>query len=133
MVLNKANVNKRDLILFGEDYDPRKYSGGIRYFSGLDYSGLTELFRLDVIDPDDRQNEDAPNSSEFLEFLYDHARFTAEGYAVSPERDDYCVSLEGVDCDGYFSPKDLVDFVMMFRFANEFSVDTEEGLHCWYD
>ena len=132
MILNKVNVNQRDRILFGEDYDPRKYLGGIRRFSGLDYKRLKELFRLDVIDPDDRQN-DAPNSAAFLEFLHDHAWFTAEGYAVSPERNDYRVSLEGVDCDGDFSPEDLVDFVMTFRFADEFSVDTEEGLHCWYD
>lgn len=132
MVLNKANVNKRDLILFGEDYDPRKYFGGIRRFTDLSYTGLKKLFDLDVVDPHERQNE-APEVAEFLEFLQDHAGFTAEGYAVSPERDDYRVSLEGVDCDEDFSLEDLVDFVMTFRFADEFSVDPEEGLHCWYD
>ena len=131
MILNKANVNQRDRILFGEDYDPRKYLGGIRRFSDLDYNGLNELFRLGVIDPEDRQN-DAPETSEFLEFLRSNPGFTVHGYAVSPERDDYRVSLEGVNLDGDYTFKELRDFVMMFRFADEFSID-KGGLHCWYD
>lgn len=131
MILNKANVNQRDRILFGEDYDPRKYFGGIRRFSDLDYKRLKELFRLDVIDPEDRQNY-APNIATFMEFLHDHAGFTAEGYAVSPERNDYRVSLEGVNLDRDYTLKELRDFVMMFRSADEFSID-RGGLHCWYD
>ena len=40
--MRNANVAERDTIIFGE-YDPRKYSGGIRSFEGLTVEELKTL------------------------------------------------------------------------------------------
>jgi len=129
--LNTNHVHNRDLILFNDLYNEEKYLGGIRSFDGVTYEAYHELITANAIDPDDAQNC-APTAGEIGEFLRDHPNFTAHGYAVSPKRDDYRVSFEGVSCDSAYSQNDLLDFVNLFRFADEFSIEPNY-LYCWFD
>lgn len=131
----KYNTNEkvRDAIIFGE-HDKKKYSGGIRRFSYLDATTLKQLIAFGFADPDDRQNF-APTLAEFLTFLENHPKFTAHGYVVTNERDDYRLSIEGVECETMGEVLDIYDasdFGEMFHDADEFEV-TPTSAWCWYD
>lgn len=129
--LDRGCIDERDYVLFHEDYRPDKYSGGIRRFEDLSYRDYEELLYLNVIDPDDRQNL-APTAKEIAEFLRSHPDFRAHGYAVSPERGDYRVSLEGVCCTEEYSLQDVIDFFELFKDPDEIKVE-KNCLSCWYD
>jgi hypothetical protein len=129
--LNK-NYNLREQILFGEDYDAAHYRmGGIRYFE-ISPVKLANLVQLGFADPHDAQNS-APSIEEFIEFF--NEQFSKEwyvhGYAVSPERDDYRVSVEGCGKHGEPTQEEICDFVLLFRHADELQVG--DCLYCWYD
>ena len=130
-MLNTGNVNQRDLILFSEPYDEKNYHGGIRRFESLSWLDLEELFRLNVVDGEDRQNC-SPSVQEVREFMKEHPIFKAHGYAVSPKRDDYRVSIEGVQCGSGFDLDDVVAFFTVFHDPDELSVD-RDGIYCWFD
>lgn len=120
----------RDLIIFGR---PGNYLGGIERFSKLSLSALRKLFVREYIDPDDSQNG-SPTASEYLGFMEDHSdpSWTVHGYVVSPKRGDCRVTIEGCEKDGAPTIDEIIDFVRMFRDANEFEVK-KTGLYCWYD
>jgi hypothetical protein len=58
--------------------------------------------------------------------------FTAHGYAVSADRHDYRVTIEGVAMSGEYSKDTLLAFVKMFRDADELTL-SETYLSAWYD
>ena len=121
---------KRDELLFGEANIEKYKYGGIRHFSELDVDTLEMLLNNNHADPEEQHN-DAPCIKEIYEFMVNHPDFVAHGYAVSPERDDYRISIEGVD--GTHAEKDMdtiIDFVNLFRYADEFNI---EYLWCWFD
>lgn len=128
---NMMMAMKRDEIIFGE-YEPDKYLGGIRRFSDMDYETLKELVDKGYADPEESHN-DAPSIETLLEFLKEHEDFYVGGYAVSPNRDDFRVSIDTIESES--SAQDnwntLVEFVNMFRFADEFSI--EYGFFAWFD
>ena len=128
---SRGRVNHRDMILFDELYDEEKYFGGIRSFDGVNYDDFRELLSSNLIDPEDAQNY-APTAGEIGEFLREHPNFTAHGYAVSPMRDDYRISFEGVSCELEYSKEDMLDFVNLFRLADEFTIEPG-SLYCWFD
>lgn len=109
---------------------PARYGGGIQHFQGLTLDALTSLFNEYHIDPDDVQNF-APSAGEIYDFVVRHPNFTVHGYAVSPTREDYRVSIEGVECHNP-THEDRVDFLEMFRDADELS-NRVDYLRCWYD
>lgn len=129
--LNREHVNQRDLVLFGEPYNKSKYMGGCRRFEYADADDLQELFNLNVISEEDQQNE-APTAGAILEFLKKHRNFWAHGYAISPERGDYRVSLEGVECGEDYDLSDIQDFFSLFKYPDELQVEAS-GVYCWYD
>ena len=132
MNLNKQKVNDRDMILFNELYDEQKYSmGGIRKIESILFEDYVDLLRVGAIDPYDRQN-DAPCADEIMKFVWAHPNFYAFGYAVSPQRDDYRVSIEGVACTEEYSLQDVWDFFEVFPYPDELTI--QKGLlRCWYD
>ena len=125
--LNK-NIKGRDAKLFGA-YEPNEYMGGIRYYKGLTVDDLEWLLENNYIEPNEAQNN-APSVQEFYGWMQLHPSFKAHGYAVDIKRDDYRISIEGVNKGGSLSPEEVVDFVDMFRFADD--MDIEHG-YCWYD
>ena len=126
--LNSDQV-RRDEIL-GIDYHS-DYLGGTESFVGLTIDELNQLLRENFIDPYDRQN-DSPTVDEFREFLTDHPEVTAHGYAVDKKRNDYRVSIEGIEFTGPVSIGTMLDFVKLCRYADEFEC-TQNRLRAWWD
>ena len=131
MELN-MNVNERDLAIFGEGYMREKYMGGVRRFERLPYYVLEGLIEDGFADPNETQNY-SPCIYEFLMFMKKHPMFMAHGYTVSPYRDDYRVTIEGVRYDGDVMDLDketIVDFVELARGADELDIRCP---YCWWD
>lgn len=132
-ITQKYIADRRDNIVFGEPYDRKKYLGGSRSFDKLTLGQIKKLEALGVLDMDDAQN-DCPTVGEIIEFLRERTTngWYAHGYCISPERNDFRISFEGVGKETKPSYQDLIDFTEMFRLADEFNVN-ENGLWCWYD
>lgn len=128
--MNK-DFNKRDEILFGVyNKDAYKY-GGIRHFENLDADTLKQLLDEGFIEPEEVQNY-SPTTMEFYEFISAHPNFTAHGYAVSPNRDDYRITLEGIECHESCDAKTMREFIELCRFADELSMN-DEYMYAWWD
>lgn len=133
MSLKVDACEARDKILFGEAVDWKKRGGGgTEHFENLTFENLEKLFTLGVIDPEDTQN-DSPTMQEYREVMKKNPCFTAHGYAVSPEREDYRVTIEGLDGEN-MTEDQLQMFIEGFRYADTFSVNLKKKTaHCWYD
>ena len=127
-----SDAKKRDAVIFQDGYKESEYLGGVRHYSGLNLKDLNKLIKLGYADLDEEQNF-APTIGEFRQFMEEHHGYTAHGYVVSPNRDDFRVSIEGIEKDtGYETAEELEDFISMFRHADEFNV-SKTGMYCWYD
>lgn len=125
------DTKRRDEIIFG-DYKPEAYKlGGIRRFENLTLEQFKLLYDEKFIDPEDCQNS-APSAEDFINFMQENPQFTAHGYAVSPERNDYRVTIEGLDLDGETSEETKFNFVHFARHADEFTYE-QHRLRCWWD
>ena len=131
--MNK-NYKRRDEIIFGA-YEKEKYFGGVRRFN-CSRETILNLLEEDFISPDECQNC-SPYVKDFVEYTegIDETKF--ECYAVSPDRDDYRVSIEGVD---FIIPDTDFDNVTMAvdisRSADEFSFEHAKNnyyIHAWWD
>lgn len=123
----------RDEIVFGENFNDRKYGGGVRRFDDLTLLQINELDDLGILDMNESQN-DSPTVGEMIDFLKSRKTdgWYVHGYCVSPERSDFRISFEGVGKHSAPSIQDIIDFSKLFRWADEFEV-SENGLRCWYD
>jgi len=132
-IIRQSIADWRDQVIFGEEYSAKKYGGGVRYFDELTLAQIDELIELEVLDMEENQN-DAPTVGEMVEFLRDRKTdgWYAHGYCVSPERSDFRISFEGIGKKSSPSTEDIIDFSMLFRWADEFYIG-EEGVRCWYD
>jgi hypothetical protein len=106
-------------------------SGDITRFDEVDCATLEKLLRERWADPRDRQNL-APSIAEIFRFMKRWPEVRAYGYAVSSQRDDYRVSLEGI----FVTPGDVSDqlrseFVEFAKDADELT--TDDGLVAWWD
>ena len=136
--MNK-DVETRDKIIFG-NYNPDRYkSGGVRRFE-CDAGKLRELHRQGFIDDNEAQNE-SPTTKEFLEFLDSindkNVSVGFECYAVSPDRFDYRITIEGINL--LIEETDyetLTSVISNFRNADEFDVnhvDSGYEIRAWWD
>ncbi len=125
-MLNK-DYKRRNQIIFGRDDMSSDYAG----FSRMTLDTLKKLFDEKFIDGDDSQN-DAPTASEMLKFMESHPGFTAHGYAIGHMRDDYRVTIEGLEYVGEYSKETLMDFSEFARLADEFIVN-KAALYFWFD
>ena len=130
-VVLSSDYKKRDELL-GIHVDWNTGSiGGTERFKDVPLKALRMLVDLNLADPEDAQN-DAPTLREFIKFMEKYPQCMAHGYAVSPNRDDYRVTIEGLSCRKECVTEELKDdFIEMFRCADEFSI--KDGLRCWYD
>ena len=122
--------DKRRCEIIGIDYPP-KYLGGCESFTGLTLYELNLLLNENFIDPEECQNC-SPDTMEFKEFLVKYPEVTLHGYIVSPERDDYRVTIKGLEYCGDVSREMLKMFVDGYRFADDFICD-DDYLYCWFD
>ena len=107
------------------------WSGGIERFDGLEAYQLQQLIDENFMTETDRHNS-APENKEILEFLQQYPDFTAGGYAVSPERQDYRISLESISLDREPTVEEREAFTYMCRYADEFRCDSS-GCYAWFD
>jgi hypothetical protein len=109
--------------------------GGVRYFEGLPLNVLEKLVKHKLVEMEP-WNSCAGVAELFLPFLRRNPSFTAHGYAVSPERKDCRITIEGVEREAPFSKAELVDFALTFAGADELVIDDDPDcnyLRCWYD
>lgn len=121
-------MKERDMILFGF-FDKEDYYGGSMDFSDLHVDRLKKLVELGYADVEECQNN-SPTIGDFIEFCDAYPEFTLHGYAITNERDDCRVTIEGVDLGKPVDDKAIKDFVEMFRFADDFNLETG---YVWYD
>lgn len=132
MNMNK-NVDLRDQILFGTDFIENDYisHGGIKRFSKLSVNGLQALIDNSFIDVNDCQNL-APTVQEFLDFARKYDDYMFHGYAVAPYREDYRVSIEGIEKFTPMSSKEEEkDFLDTFAEADD--LYHIGHIYCWFD
>lgn len=125
----------RDKIIFGK-YDPSKYSGGCRRFE-CDFETMEKLYDLGFIDPYECQNL-SPSTEWFMNAARDHdVQITFECYAISPERGDYRVTIEGADVGiALGNYDDICYFIRSFNGADELDSYTDDKsfhIHAWWD
>jgi len=128
------NYELRDKIIFGK-YDPESYFGGCRHFS-CDYATIKELVDQNFIELDECQNC-SPNTKDFMEILADVDDVSFTAYAISPDRDDYRVTIEGAEITIPDTDFDMIAFlVMSLRYADTFNFYHEGSkyyLRVWWD
>ena len=130
MEYNKQ-VKSRDTIIFG-NYDEKRYMGGIARFEGLKLPELIALATEGFLDLQEMQNC-APCIGEFMEFMARYSGYTAHGYVVSANRDDYRVSIEGLEKQAkYIEAKETQVFTELFGQADEFVANGTQNF-CWFD
>lgn len=131
---NRDSEN-RDRIIFGAPVDWPQEFGGLKYFDTLTIGRLQHLIREGFVNPSARHNL-SPTIEAFLEFARIQAskgcEFTFLGYAISPSREDYRVSIDGIIFNGHCS------FELVSEF-NEFAYEADEldiqphYLRAWWD
>lgn len=134
-------ANERDRIIWGEDFDENEYSGGIRHFTHISVDTAQLLIDRGYLDPEDQQNF-SPTAREIINFIrcstnpYD---WWLSGYAVSPARDDFRVTIDsfGIKEGARLDTEDAVAFVRFARYADEFCFDMEGSkaivAEAWWD
>lgn len=122
------DIKTRDEIIFGE-YNPNTYSGGVRYFYGMNLDTLNKLIELGFVDLDEAQNN-SPTIDEFIEWMENHDGYIVNGYVVSDKREDYRLSIVSIKKTEKIEDKDeLVEFIEAFRNADVFDIDG----YAWWD
>ena len=92
---------------------------------------LKKLLEEKFINPNGRQNR-SPSTQEFLSFIEKYPVITAHGYVVSPYRDDYRVTVEGLFVDWADVTPEIRDAFLHFC-ENADRLDTDGDLYSWWD
>jgi hypothetical protein len=126
------NHQERDRLLFGRVVQwGEEGLGGIEHFRGVGVDTLLALVARNYADPADSQNE-SPTLGEFIRFMEKYPQVTAHGYAVSPQRADYRVTVEGLEYAGPVGAELRREFEAMNAGADEYVCEGGQ-LFCWYD
>ncbi|QHW33230.1 hypothetical protein GZH47_22200 [Paenibacillus rhizovicinus] len=122
----------RDSLLKVEiDWENRALMRRVVRFEPVRINVLEKLMELKFIDPEERHN-DAPSIQLFYEFLRKHQSVFVYGYVVSPFRNDYRVSIEGMTVIEEDITECLKkDFFEFNKTASE--IKTDSGLVSWWD
>ena len=131
---NPQYADIRDNILFNTNYIPKLYVGGIRRFHNVPASAIQILADAQLLDEEEAQNN-MPSIKQILKFCAQNHRedWYVDGYAVSYDRDDCCVS---VDALGSFVPVDgktAKRFKKFFKDADTLEAEENEQAYCWFD
>lgn len=107
--------------------------GGIIHFHNLPAAIISQLFEENFLYKKERQNY-SPSAEEFYNFMLAHPNMTAHGYMVSPDREDYRITIEGLECNNECAKDYMIDFA---KFIAEYEPDeytiNENNLRCWWD
>ncbi|MDF9839845.1 MULTISPECIES: hypothetical protein [unclassified Paenibacillus] len=130
-IFNRDVERRDDLLGIRGEWAALKNSHSVRDFDYIDVHILKELIENKYIDPLDTQNE-SPSVEEMFLFMNKYPIIRAKGYAVSPFRKDYRVSI-----DTLFVPKRFVsrrfkqEFLSFCASADELTA--KPRLHAWWD
>ncbi|MEK3916264.1 hypothetical protein [Paenibacillus sp. FSL H7-0331] len=121
------DVRARDKIL-GLSIDWEDRINRIIRFDPIQVSALEDLINNQFINPDEKQNN-SPTVQKIFTFMKKFPVVFATGYAVTPKRKDYRVSIEGLA----INPEDVTEelenaFKEFSRSADE--LITESGMAC---
>ena len=131
-MLNKSNkeADKRDMYLFKEPYYSEHYMGGLRYIDALNVNDIEWLMQNKFLDENECQNY-SPSTVRFLEFLKKYPHYVAFGYAISPDRWDYRITIEGIKSVRVPTDiKEIEEFVDLCKDADEFRIAPPRA---WWD
>jgi hypothetical protein len=78
-----------------ERYNQKAINYDVLTFGGLPLEILQELLDKRFIDPEEKQNE-SPSVIQFKSMMTRYPTLLAHGYIVSPKRNDYRISIEGL-------------------------------------
>ena len=125
----------RDRMLFGGPVQWAETYGGIKNFSKLSLEKLQQLIAQRFVDPTSAENN-SPTIREFSEFAQEQALrgfdFYFEGYAISPEREDYHARIEGIVFNGNCPHQLIVEFQEFVGDPDELELDPYY-LRAWWD
>jgi hypothetical protein len=130
----------RNKIIFGDTLykDDRYQLGQYKDFVGLTLPQLEELVEKRFIDPEGTHNY-SPSAQDFLNFLRRHPQFTVIGYVIGKEREDYRVSIDGIECDtSGMDDAEFINTVCEFfscfygRQADVVKIERDR-IHVWWD
>lgn len=126
------NAEQRDKLLgLPCEWSAGRGAGGIRRFDFIDIRTLRELIESKYIDPLDNHNN-SPRVEEIFEFMSKYPVVRAQGYAVSPFRSDYRVSLDTLSVPKRFVPRSLKqEFFSFCATADE--ITAKPRLYAWWD
>ncbi|MUG94344.1 hypothetical protein F7734_18965 [Scytonema sp. UIC 10036] len=125
----------RDNIIFGSSLQWEEICGGAKNFDRLTVEQLQQLVDLGFASPIEKQNF-SPAICEFLTFgRIQKSRgfvFTFEGYVISPFREDYRVSIDGIVFNGMVSQELIDDFEAFITSPDELDIKPNY-LRAWWD
>jgi len=125
-----TDYEKRDKLL-GIKPDWTGQNGGLEYIDEIKIDLLDKLLIDGFIDPEGYQNE-SPTTKEFYEFMNKFPKVSAHGYAISPQRDDYRITLEGLHVKESDVTTELkTEFFNLCKEADEYFDEGE--LYSWWD
>lgn len=129
MELNRDTKRRNEILGIKNE----QYTGSCMSVYGITLDSLNQLIEEEFIDLNESQNY-SPTTEEIRDFMAAHSNYDikAYGYMITPNRSDYRVTLEGIEYAGEVTMDLAIDFVNMFRGADEFDL-TENGFSCWYD
>jgi len=130
------DIKRRDTIIFG-NYNPDRYFGGCAR-TDIPAKTLLKLYEEGFVNPDECQNE-SPTTQEFLcdiSGIEDNVVF--EIYAIDDKRDDYRVTIEGIQVGLPIDKRMLfLRLATKYGYADEFHIweDDNENLRlrAWWD
>jgi hypothetical protein len=124
----------RDRLIFGICVDWEEQVGGIKNFYHLTIPQLEQLIIQRFANPSDRHNL-APAIGTFLEFgrtqECDGLEVNFIGYAVDPQRSDYRVSIQGINCQGDIREVQIEQFSQFTQFSSELTIDLRRIRALW--
>jgi len=103
-------------------------------FKNLNLEQLEQLVAENFIHLQEQQNN-SPTTEEFLAFMRRFPEVKAHGYALPLEREDYSMSIEGLDYAGPVSDEleEAFDWVYMYKNEADDYINTPVRVYCWYD
>ena len=126
---------KREQIIFHRHYDPEIYRAGygICKFDKLPYHVIKELLDNGFIT--NHYYLDTPDVEEFVKYVEEHdpEKWYFHGYVVMAERFDTRITIEGIGSYEPLGKDELIDFLQMYRLADELDAEKDKPVYCWYD
>lgn len=130
-----TDSDTRDRMIFEGSVQWGETYGGVKNFSNLSLEKLQQLIDQRFADPEAGHNN-SPTIREFMEFAQQQARkgfaFNFEGYAVSPDREDYRVSIDGIIFNGSCPHQLIVEFQEFVGDPDEIDLEPYY-LRAWWD